>query len=129
MSEEKIKEIIKLLEALTLRVQITNEKLSNIERSLESKVPHEEYKPKYETIQEDNKTKTIEKKTIASIDVRDCIDYSLGSWKLISFDNKHCWVAKQHVKDREFIEGNGIRIHFTEQASNWVPNKLEWTGG
>ena len=59
------------------------------------------------------------------VDVRECKDYSEKSYKLIGYDNRETYIAKQHVIRTESIEGGGTRV-ITAIKSAWVITKLEW---
>jgi len=72
---------------------------------------------------------TAEKTTVVEtqnfVDVRECKDYSDKAYKLIAYDNKETYIAKQHVVRTESIEGGGTRV-IVSQKSAWVIAKLEW---
>ena len=59
------------------------------------------------------------------VDVRECKDYSEKSYKLIGYDNRETYIAKQHVIRTESIEGGGTRV-IVGTKSAWVITKLEW---
>ena len=59
------------------------------------------------------------------VDVRECFAYSEKSYKLRGYDNKYCYIAKQHVVRTEAIEGGGTRV-IVGIKSAWVIEKLEW---
>jgi len=60
------------------------------------------------------------------VDVRECYNYSEKSYKLLGYDNKTAYIAKQHVIRTESIEGGGTRVIVSEKSA-WVLTKLEWT--
>ena len=59
------------------------------------------------------------------VDVRECKDYSEKSYKLIGYDNREVYIAKQHVISINPIEGGGTRV-MVPSYSAWVITKLEW---
>ncbi|KKK66163.1 hypothetical protein LCGC14_2966840, partial [marine sediment metagenome] len=69
--------------------------------------------------------KTTVVETQNFVDVRECKDYSDKAYKLIAYDNKETYIAKQHVVRTESIEGGGTRV-IVSQKSAWVIAKLEW---
>lgn len=58
------------------------------------------------------------------VDVRECIDYSKKSYKLVGYDMRETYIAKQHVIRTESIEGGGTRV-IVSTKSAWVIGKLE----
>ena len=69
--------------------------------------------------------KTTVVETQNFVDVREFKDYSEKSYKLIAYDNKETYIAKQHVVRTESIEGGGTRV-IVSQKSAWAITKLEW---
>lgn len=69
------------------------------------------------------KTKMVQTQNF--VDVRECVTYSEKSYRLIGYDNKVCYIAKQHVIRTESIEGGGTRVIVSEKSA-WVISKLEW---
>jgi hypothetical protein len=69
--------------------------------------------------------KTRVEQTQNFVDVRECIDYSEKSYKLIEYGGKDCFIAKQHVIRTESIEGGATRV-IVSAKSAWVIGKLEW---
>ncbi|KKN56951.1 hypothetical protein LCGC14_0566730 [marine sediment metagenome] len=69
--------------------------------------------------------KTAVKETRNFVDVRKCKNYSDKSYKLIGFDMKYTFIAKQHVIRTEVILGGGTRV-LVSPKSAWVLTKLEW---
>jgi len=67
-------------------------------------------------------TKLVETQNF--IDVRECIDYSEKSWKLISYDMQETYVAKQHVST--VVREKGLTQVIFKPESTWAINKLEW---
>ena len=59
------------------------------------------------------------------IDVRECIDYSEKSYKLIGYDSKYAFIAKQFVVRVESIEGGGTRV-IVNPISVWALDDLGW---
>jgi len=59
------------------------------------------------------------------VDVRECTDYSSKSYKLIGYDNKCSFLAKQFVIRTESIKEGGTRVIVSEKSA-WVIGKLEW---
>ena len=59
------------------------------------------------------------------VDVRECIAYSDKAYKLVGYDDKTTYIAKQHVVRTEAIEGGGTRV-IVGIKSAWVITKLEW---
>ena len=59
------------------------------------------------------------------VDVRECIVYSDKAYKLVGYDNKETYIAKQHVVRTESLEGGGTRVIVSEKSA-WAISKLEW---
>ncbi len=69
--------------------------------------------------------KTAVKETRNFVDVRECKNYTDKSYKLIGFDMKYTFIAKQHVIRTEVILGGGTRV-LVSPKSAWVLTKLGW---
>lgn len=69
------------------------------------------------------KTKVVQ--TQNYVDVRERIDYSDKAWKLVGYDGRTTYIAKQHVLREESLEGGGTRV-IVGTTSAWVITKLEW---
>ncbi|KKM27608.1 hypothetical protein LCGC14_1572910 [marine sediment metagenome] len=70
-----------------------------------------------------DKTKVVESQNF--VDVRECIVYSDKAYKLVGYDNKETYIAKQHVVRTESLEGGGTRVIVSEKSA-WAISKLEW---
>ena len=70
-----------------------------------------------------DKTTVVE--TQNYIDVRECINYSDKSYKLIGYDNRYCFPAKQHIRGVSNLEDGGTRVIF-KADSVWAKDSLEW---
>ena len=123
MSEELEKKFEKIAERIVRKVG-----REFIEAFLEALQPDLEYR-KERVIHQDENTKTTQKKTVPYIEIRYYDDYSEKSWKLFGIDNRYTYIAKQHVKQFEPVDGGGVRVVFTDKASNWIADKLEWKEG
>ena len=69
--------------------------------------------------------KTTVVETQNFVDVRECIDYTEKSYKLVGYDQRETYIAKQHVIRTESIEGGGTRVVVSTKSA-WVITKLEW---
>lgn len=58
------------------------------------------------------------------IDVRECINYSEKSYKLIGFDNRYCFPAKQHISS--VVRDKGLTTVIFKADCVWAKDSLEW---